>query len=891
VQAPLPPDEEERLKALRRYEILDTDPEQEFDDITLLASHICGTPIAMISLIDEKRQWFKSKVGMTDSETSRDIAFCAHGILEPDLFVIEDALADERFASNPLVTGNPKIRFYAGSPLVTHDGHALGMLCVNDRVPRELSLDQKEALRALARQVVAQLESRRSIIQLKRTEESLQERTGLANLEADVGTALTRGGTLAQTLRLCSEAIVKRLDAAFARFWTLNEKEQVLELQASAGLYTHLNGPHSRVPVGAFKIGLIASERKPHLTNQVVGDPRVGDQEWAKREGMVAFAGYPLLVEERVVGVVAMFARHKLTDVTLRGLASISNNIALGIERKRAETAVRESEEKFRQLAENITDVFWIRSPDLREVHYVSPAYERTWGRSAESLYANPHQWADAILPEDRERVLADFATLMGPAPAISIEYRIARPDGEIRWVHVRGFQVRDAADKLIRLTGIVTDITERKVLEAQMERLRTEHTVILNSVGEGVHWIDADGRIRFENPAAAKMLGYEVSELIGKPAHPTMHHTRADGTAYPQSECCIYATLRDGVVRRVTDEVFWRKDGTSFAVEYICTPVYEKSGRSRGSVVIFNDITSRKLSEAELEKTHKQLLETSRRAGMAEVATSVLHNVGNVLNSVNVAASCLADSLRKSKAANLSKVVTMLREHEGDLGAFLTRHPKGKQLPGYLAQLDEHLAGEQAVALKELAGLQKNIEHIKDIVAMQQSYGKVSGVTETMKIADLVEDALRMNAGALTRHDVQVIRDYGNVPPVTIDKHKVLQVLVNLIRNAKQACAESGRLDKQMTMRVANGGNRIRISISDNGVGIPAENLTRIFNHGFTTRKDGHGFGLHSGALAAMEMGGSLTVHSDGPGQGAAFTLELPRPTQENITDGVYTP
>jgi PAS domain S-box-containing protein len=883
VQASLPPAEEERLQALRRYEILDTDPEQEFDDSTLLASHICGTPIAMISLIDEQRQWFKSKIGMTESETSRDLAFCAHGILQPDVFVIEDALADERFASNPLVIGHPKIRFYAGSPLVTHDGHALGMLCVHDRVPRELSLDQKEALRALARQVVAQLESRRTIIQLKRTEESLRERTGLANLEADVGAALTRGGTLAQTLRLCSEAIVRRLDAAFARFWTLNEKEKVLELQASAGLYTHLDGPHSRVPVGAFKIGLIASERKPHLTNQVVGDPRVGDQEWAQREGMVAFAGYPLLVEERLMGVVAMFARHKLTDVTQRGLASISNNIALGIERKRAEAAVRESEEKFRQLAENITDVFWIRSPDLREVHYVSPAYARTWGRSAESLYANPHQWADAILPEDRERVLAAFAALMGAVPSMTIEYRIARPDGEIRWVHVRGFQVRDAADKLIRLTGIVTDITERKVLEAQMERLRTQHAVILNCLGEGVHWIDVDGRIKFENPAAAKMLGYEISELIGKPAHATMHHTRADGAAYPQSECRIYATLRDGVVRRVTDEVFWRKDGTSFAVEYICTPVYDQHGPSRGSVVIFTDITERRLSEAELEKTHKELLETSRRAGMAEVATSVLHNVGNVLNSVNVASSCLAESLRKSEAANLSKVVTMLREHERDLGAFLTRDPKGKQLPGYLAQLDEYLAGEQAAALKELAGLQKNIDHIKDIVAMQQSYGRVSGVTQTMKITELVEDALRMNAAALIRHEVQVIREYGEDPPVTIDKHKVLQVLVNLIRNAECACDESGRADKRLTLRVANRDGRVKISVMDNGIGIPPENLTRIFNHGFTTRKDGHGFGLHSGALAAKEMGGSLTVHSDGSGQGAAFTLELSCPTRES--------
>jgi two-component system NtrC family sensor kinase len=329
------------------------------------------------------------------------------------------------------------------------------------------------------------------------------------------------------------------------------------------------------------------------------------------------------------------------------------------------------------------------------------------------------------------------------------------------------------------------------------------------------------------------------------------------------------------GVVKALTA-------GVSLITAISLVPLVPKALAMRTSEELEREIAERKQAETELEQLHKQLLETSRQVGRAEVATSVLHNVGNVLNSVNIASSCVADSLRKSKAVNLSKVVTMLREHEQDLGAFFANDTKGKQLPGYLAQLTEHLAGEQTAALGELAQLQKNVEHIMDIVNMQQGFARVSGLRETLQLTDLVEDALKMNASSFVRHDIHVVKEFKTVPLVSVEKHNVLQILVNLVRNAKDACDHSGRVDKRLTLRVSNGQEHVRIAVADNGVGIPAENLTRIFSHGFTTRKDGHGFGLHSGALAAKAMGGSLTVHSDGLGQGATFTLELPCPEQE---------
>ena len=284
-----------------------------------------------------------------------------------------------------------------------------------------------------------------------------------------------------------------------------------------------------------------------------------------------------------------------------------------------------------------------------------------------------------------------------------------------------------------------------------------------------------------------------------------------------------------------------------------------------------------------ELESTHRQLVDASRRGGMAEIATNVLHNVGNVLNSVNISTGVIVESVKKSKASSLARVVALLREHEHDLATFISEDERGKHLPAHLAQLSEHLMADQEAMGSELESLRRNVEHIKEIVAMQQNYATVGGVKEVIDLVSLVEDGLRMNAGALGRHRVEVTRDFGLVPPMNIEKHKILQILVNLLRNAKHACQFSEQTDKRLTVRVANGDGRVKISVIDNGIGIPEENLTRIFSHGFTTWSNGHGFGLHSGALAAKEMGGSLTAQSDGAGRGAAFMLELPCPAQES--------
>ncbi|MEO5958547.1 MAG: ATP-binding protein, partial [Opitutaceae bacterium] len=224
----------------------------------------------------------------------------------------------------------------------------------------------------------------------------------------------------------------------------------------------------------------------------------------------------------------------------------------------------------------------------------------------------------------------------------------------------------------------------------------------------------------------------------------------------------------------------------------------------------------------AKLAETHQQLVDASRRAGMAEVATGVLHNVGNVLNSVNVSATVVIDRVRRTKAANIGKVASLLEQNKGRLAEFMTEDPRGRTLPSYLGSLAEALAAEHQEEIQELQHLHKNIEHIKDIVSMQQSFARSSGVTEMVAVADMAEDALRMNADSLAGHGVETVCDFQINPILALDRHKVLQILVNLIGNAKQACKDSDRTDKRVIVRIAGDDRRVTIAVSDNGVGIP---------------------------------------------------------------------
>jgi PAS domain S-box-containing protein len=462
--------------------------------------------------------------------------------------------------------------------------------------------------------------------------------------------------------------------------------------------------------------------------------------------------------------------------------------------------------------------------------------------------------------------------TITGPVLQLA---QIAQIVGEKKDYSVRA-SVSRRDDELGRLTDAFNEMLSRiQSQDAALNLSQARMEALIHSI-DGIVWERTPDTFRFTfiSRQSEDLLGYAPQAWLDQPnfweekLHPqdaakavqTGHEMAARGEPYSYEYRMVAADGRT---------VWIRESGT----------VLVEKGQPVAMRGIFHDITRQKLDAEQLDKLNRQLIDTSRSAGMADVATGVLHNVGNVLNSVSVSATVVADRLRHSKVLKLCRATAMLREQNSHLGDFLTTDPKGKLIPGFLSTVSEELASERTELIARMDAVGEHIKHIREIVTMQQNYAKVSGVYENLSPMELVEDGLRLNVAAFERHHIELVREFEeNLPKVCVDRHKFLQILINLLRNAKHAMEHVVERERRMIIHMGMASSdRVKVVVSDNGIGIPPENMTKIFNHGFTTKKDGHGFGLHSGANAAKEMGGSLTARSDGHGQGAEFTLELP--------------
>jgi len=381
------------------------------------------------------------------------------------------------------------------------------------------------------------------------------------------------------------------------------------------------------------------------------------------------------------------------------------------------------------------------------------------------------------------------------------------------------------------------TEVAERKLAEERIERLRNEHKIILNSVSEGVHWIGVDGQIKFENPAAAKMLGYETAELIGKPAHLTMHHSHADGSAYPIAECPICATMKDGVLRHVKDEVFWRKDGTNFPVEYTSTPVRDENGDLAGVVVVFTDVTERKHIEARMFQSQK--MET-----VGKLAGGVAHEFNSILTAIIGQSELLLSDLPPDDP--LGKSAREIRQ-AADRAATLTR-----QLLAY---------GRKQILQPEILDLNQVLTDM--------------------------DSTLRHLMGREV--DVRIVPAIG-LKTVRIDPGQMEQVIVNIAVNAADAMPNGG----QLTLETANvtlteeyvspfpglkSGGYVMLAITDTGIGMSEEVKARAFEPFFSTKGVGQGTGLGLSTCYGIlkQSDGHINVYSE-VARGSTFKIYLPQ-------------
>ncbi|MCA8987645.1 MAG: PAS domain S-box protein [Planctomycetaceae bacterium] len=411
---------------------------------------------------------------------------------------------------------------------------------------------------------------------------------------------------------------------------------------------------------------------------------------------------------------------------------------------------------------------------------------------------------------------------------------------------------------------------------ECNLRERESKLSKIMESIIDPMITIDPSGVIQEASLSSMEVFGWDARELIGKNLLvliPDEMHP-----AYSNLLAIIQQNGELPLHKKVHETSLKRMDGTLVPCEVVVWKTVIPGQILPYYTGIIRDISRRIQAEQEHQKTYNRLLETTRKAGMAEIATGVLHNVGNVLNSVNVSVNSLQDLIRNSQISGLEKATEMIAQNRDNLGEFFEKDRKGIMLIDFLCKLSVQLKQEKSTLLQELRELSSNVDHIKEIVTTQQAHAKVSGTTEIIEVVEVVESAIKTIDASLAKHGMRLFREYQDIPSIISDKHKILQILVNLIGNAKHAIADSYNENGEIRITLsAPTDSNVRIDVEDNGVGIVEENMSKIFRHGFTTKESGHGFGLHSCSLVAKELGGSLTAFSAGHGKGARFTLTLP--------------
>jgi PAS domain S-box-containing protein len=672
----------------------------------------------------------------------------------------------------------------------------------------------------------------------KQIETSLLERVHLSILSAEIGTALTQADTIPEMLQHCTESLWRHMDVAFARIWTLDEAQQILELQASAGIYTHLNGAHSRIRVGEYKIGAIAQSRQPHLTNDVLHDPQVSDKEWAAREGMVAFAGYPLLVGERVLGVMAIFARHTLTDTILEEMGSLATAIALGIERKWTEEKLQAANAEMQALFAAMDEIILVGDRQGR-VLKIPPTRRQIRFHSASELVGKTvHEF---LPPEQAALFLSYIAQSLETQKTLNVEHQISASGEEI-WSEASISPI-DAN----RVIWVVRDITERRQAEEALRRSEARFQDLAANVPGIIYdfLIYADGSPGVEYVSAACREIYEV-----EPETFYQHPQIVFDLVHPDDRSGFKQAI---AISNQTSEPLaheWRIVTPSGKLKWVQAHSRPER-RSNGDIVrhgLLTEITDRKQAEEEL-KHAKQVAEAANRA-KSEFLANMSHELRTPLNAILGFAQLMA--------RNLSLNV---------------------EQKSYLQIINR--SGEHLLQL------------INDVLEMSRiEAGRITLNETSFELYYLLDSVVEMFRLKANAKGLQLVFDREPTVPqyICTDESKLRQVLINLLNNAIKF-TEEGSITLRVKSEHGDKGQEddnfphsltptLYFEVEDTGPGIAENELESIFEAFVQTElgqrsQSGTGLGLPIGRKFVQLMGGELTVSSR-IGWGALFKFHV---------------
>ena len=742
----------------------------------------------------------------------------------------------------------------------------------------------------------------------KFAEQVLAEQLKISSFTADVGMALTENQTLPATLQNCTDAVVRHLDAAFARIWVLNEEGNFLDLQASAGMYTHIDGAHRRIAVGEFKIGLIAQERQPHLTNFVLQDPRVSDKEWAKREGMVAFAGYPLIVDNQLIGVIAMFARHELQESTLIALASVADSIAVGIKRKQTEVALATQKQTLRGIIDNAPIWVWMVNA------------------SGRNLLVNKTFCEDVAVPESRFLAASHYSEVLGleasancmasdvqawsqDTPYYSEEF-LQLADGEYHELETIKTQVKDDSGRAIGLIGLGLDVTEQKEAQRQLQesearfRKLAEQEALLNHLANNIRAsLDLDTILATTVRQIRELLQLDHCLFIwyqpetSPPVWNVTYEAKnadlpsllglypTDATASQAAQIANLKIIRIDDVENVTDPVeqnFFMSLGLSSMLNI---PLQTQSGQI-GLICCATCGTSRQWSDDEVEllvavgnqltiainqaELYTKSLDSARIAQeqatkievtlcelqqaqtqlvQAEKMSSLGQMVAGIAHEINNPVSFIFGNLTYTEeyTRNLMKLLQMYRDEFPEASLAIQSEIDALDLNFLLDDLP-----------KMLSSMKVGATRIRDIVRSLRNFSRLDesdmknvniheGIDSTLMI---LEHRLKVQPVSVVGKEyhppaIQVVKEYGQLPLVECYPGLLNQVFMNIIANAIDALQEPLENPGIIRIRTEVEGDFTAIAISDNGTGMTDKVKQRIFDPFYTTKAIGSGTGM----------------------------------------------